>query len=42
MNIISYNNRLNELKKMESVRNYLLDNGIIDSDGIKDYNDTEL
>ena len=32
---------LNELKKMESVRNYLLDNGIIDSEGIKDYNNTE-
>ena len=27
---------LNELKKMEMVRNYLLDNGIIDVDGIKD------
>ncbi len=26
---------LNELKKMEMVRNYLLDNGIIDADGIK-------
>lgn len=33
---------LNELKKMESVRNYLLDNGIIDSEGLKDYNDTEI
>lgn len=28
---------LNELKKMEMVRNYLLDNGIVDSDGIKEY-----
>ena len=27
---------LNELKKMEMVRNYLLDNGIIDVDGIKE------
>ena len=27
---------LNELKKMEMVRNYLLDNGIIDADGIKE------
>ena len=27
---------LNELKKMEAVRNYLLDNGIIDADGIKE------
>lgn len=27
---------LNELKKMEMGRNYLLDNGIIDSDGIKE------
>ena len=33
---------LNEIKKMEFVRNYLLDNGIIDSEGIKDYNDTEI
>lgn len=28
---------LNELKKMEMVRNYLLDNGIVDADGIKEY-----
>ena len=27
---------LNELKRMEMVRNYLLDNGIIDADGIKE------
>lgn len=27
---------LNELRKMEMVRNYLLDNGIVDSDGIKE------
>lgn len=27
---------INELKKMEMVRNYLLDNGIIDADGIKE------
>ena len=27
---------LNELKKMEMVRNYLLGNGIIDADGIKE------
>ncbi len=27
---------LNELKKMEMVRNYLLENGIVDSDGIKE------
>ncbi len=27
---------LNELKKMEMVRNYLLDNGIYDADGIKE------
>lgn len=27
---------LQELKKMEMVRNYLLDNGIIDADGIKE------
>ena len=27
---------LNELKKMEMVRNYLLDNGIIDAEGIKE------
>lgn len=27
---------LHELKKMEMVRNYLLDNGIIDTDGIKE------
>ena len=33
---------LNELKKMESVRNYLLDNGIIDSEGIKDYHDSKI
>ena len=33
---------LNELRKMESVRNHLLDNGIVDSEGIKDYNDTEI
>lgn len=26
---------LNELKRMEMVRNYLLDNGIVDADGIK-------
>lgn len=32
---------VNELRKMETVRNYLLENGIIDSDGIKDFNDTE-
>ena len=28
---------LNELKQMEMVRNYLLDNGIVDADGIKEY-----
>ena len=28
---------LNELKKMEMVMNYLLDNGIVDADGIKEY-----
>lgn len=33
---------VNELRKMETVRNYLLENGIIDSDGIKDFNDTEI
>lgn len=33
---------LNELRKMESVRNHLLDNGIVDSEGIKDYNDTKI
>ena len=33
---------LNELKKLESVRNHLLDNGVMDSEGIKDYNDTEI
>lgn len=33
---------LNELYKMESVRNYLLDNGIVDADGIKEYNNTEI
>ena len=27
---------LNELRKMEMVRNYLLDNGIVDADGIKE------
>ena len=27
---------LNELKKMEMVRNYLLDNGIVDAEGIKE------
>ena len=27
---------LNELKKMEMVRNYLLENGIVDADGIKE------
>lgn len=27
---------LNELKKMEMVRNYLLDSGIVDADGIKE------
>lgn len=27
---------LHELKKMEMVRNYLLDNGIVDADGIKE------
>jgi hypothetical protein len=27
---------LQELRKMEMVRNYLLDNGIIDADGIKE------
>lgn len=26
-----------ELERMEMVRNYLLDNGIIDSEGLKDY-----
>lgn len=31
-----------ELVKMEKVRAYLLENGIIDADGIKDYNDSEL
>ena len=29
---------LEELKKMEMVRNYLMDKGIIDSDGLMDYN----
>lgn len=29
---------LTELKRMEMVRNYLIDNGIIDSDGLIDYN----
>lgn len=33
---------VNELRKMETVHNYLLENGIIDSDGIKDFNDTEI
>lgn len=33
---------VNELRKMETVRNYLLENGIIDSVGIKDFNDTEI
>jgi hypothetical protein len=28
---------LNELKKMEMVRNYLLDKGVVDADGIKEY-----
>ena len=27
---------LNELRKMEMVRNYLLDNGVRDADGIKE------
>ena len=27
---------LNELKRMELVRNYLMDNGIVDVDGIKE------
>ena len=27
---------LRELQKMEMVRNYLLDNGIVDADGIKE------
>ena len=29
---------LNELKKMEQVRNYLIENGVIDSDGLIEYN----
>ena len=29
---------LNELRRMEMVRNYLLDNGIVDADGIKEDN----
>lgn len=28
---------LNELKKMENVRNYLIDNGVIDGEGLNDY-----
>ncbi len=27
---------LNELRKMEMVRNYLLDNGIVDAEGISE------
>ena len=29
---------LNELKRMEQVRNYLIENGVIDSDGLIEYN----
>ena len=30
---------LDELKRMELVRNYLIDNGVIDVDGLNEYND---
>ena len=32
---------LAELAKMERVRNYLLDNGVFDLDGLNDYIDNE-
>lgn len=33
---------LNELMRMEKVRNYLLENGVIDADGIQDFINSEL
>ena len=30
---------LDELKRMEQVRNYLIDNGVLDVDGLYEYND---